>query len=33
MVNGIGPLVRIHIGLEDPQDLIADLARGLEKMK
>jgi len=25
--------VRIHIGLEDPQDLIADLAQGLEKMK
>jgi cystathionine beta-lyase len=28
-----GPLVRIHIGLEDPQDLMADLAQGLEKMK
>src|SRR5204862_191451 len=26
-----GPLVRIHIGLEDPQDLIADLAQGLDK--
>ncbi len=24
-----GPLVRLHIGLEDPADLIADLARGL----
>ena len=24
-----GPLVRLHIGLEDPQDLIADLARAL----
>ncbi|HUG45159.1 MAG TPA: cystathionine beta-lyase [Sphingomicrobium sp.] len=24
-----GPLVRLHIGLEDPQDLIADLERGL----
>ena len=24
-----GPLVRLHIGLEDPDDLIADLARGL----
>ncbi|MBS0331859.1 MAG: cystathionine beta-lyase [Proteobacteria bacterium] len=24
-----GPLVRLHIGLEDPQDLIADLAEGL----
>ncbi|MBV9828504.1 MAG: cystathionine beta-lyase [Alphaproteobacteria bacterium] len=28
-----GPLVRVHIGLEDPQDLIADLARGLEHLK
>lgn len=25
-----GELVRLHIGLEDPQDLIADLQRGLE---
>lgn len=25
-----GPLVRLHIGLEDPQDLIGDLARGLQ---
>jgi len=25
--------IRIHIGLEDPQDLIADLTQGLEKMK
>jgi cystathionine beta-lyase len=24
-----GPMVRLHIGLEDPDDLIADLARGL----
>jgi cystathionine beta-lyase len=24
-----GPLVRLHIGLEDPADLIADLAAGL----
>ena len=24
-----GPLVRLHIGLEDPDDLIADLAAGL----
>jgi cystathionine beta-lyase len=24
-----GPLVRLHIGLEDPDDLIADLGRGL----
>ena len=27
-----GPLVRFHIGLEDPEDLIADLAAGLERM-
>ena len=26
-----GPLVRLHIGLEDPEDLIADLARGMER--
>ena len=26
-----GPLVRLHIGLEDPDDLIADLAQGLER--
>ena len=25
-----GPLIRLHIGLEDPADLIADLARALE---
>ena len=25
-----GPLVRLHIGLEDPDDLIADLERGLD---
>ncbi|PHZ83390.1 cystathionine beta-lyase [Paremcibacter congregatus] len=24
-----GPLIRLHIGLEDPQDLITDLAQGL----
>jgi cystathionine beta-lyase len=24
-----GPLVRLHIGLEDPDDLIADLERAL----
>ena len=24
-----GPLVRLHIGLEDPDDLIADLAEAL----
>jgi len=28
-----GPLVRLHIGLEDPQDLLADLQRALEGMK
>jgi cystathionine beta-lyase len=26
-----GPAVRLHIGLEDPDDLIADLAAGLER--
>jgi len=26
-----GKLIRLHIGLEDPDDLIADLARGLER--
>ena len=25
-----GPLIRLHIGLEDPQDLIADLRAGLD---
>ncbi|WP_294358703.1 cystathionine beta-lyase [uncultured Sphingomonas sp.] len=29
MPNFAGPLVRLQIGLEDPADLIADLARGL----
>src|SRR5262249_26644284 len=28
-----GPLVGIHIGLEDPRDLIADLAQGLDKLR
>jgi cystathionine beta-lyase len=28
--NPEGPMVRIHVGLEHPQDLIDDLARGLE---
>ena len=28
-----GPLVRLHVGLEDPNDLIADLGRGFERMK
>src|SRR5207302_1949816 len=25
-----GPLIRLHIGLEDPQDLMADLRGGLD---
>jgi cysteine-S-conjugate beta-lyase len=28
-----GPLVRLHIGLEDPNDLIADLDRGFARMR
>lgn len=28
-----GPLVRLHIGLEDPDDLIADLRRGLDALR
>jgi cystathionine beta-lyase len=27
-----GPLIRIHIGLEDPEDLIADLEKGLARL-
>lgn len=27
------PYVRLHIGLEDPDDLIADLARGFDRMR
>ena len=27
-----GPLVRFHIGLEDPEDLIADLRAGLDAL-
>ncbi len=27
-----GPAVRLHIGLEDPADLIADLEHGLAKL-
>lgn len=27
-----GPTIRIHAGLEDPEDLIADLERGLERL-
>jgi len=30
--NPGGPAVRVHIGLEDPEDLIADLAEGLAKL-
>lgn len=32
-VNFSGTLIRVHIGLEDPDDLIADLAAGLERIK
>ena len=28
-----GPLVRLQIGLEDVEDLIADLARGLDRFR
>jgi len=28
-----GPLVRLHVGLEDPQDLIADLRTGLDAFR
>jgi cysteine-S-conjugate beta-lyase len=28
-----GPTLRLHIGLEDPQDLIDDLERGFERLK
>ncbi|HUZ63230.1 MAG TPA: cystathionine beta-lyase [Acetobacteraceae bacterium] len=28
-----GPMVRIHVGLEEPEDLIADLARGLDVLR
>jgi cystathionine beta-lyase len=31
--NLAGPLVRLHIGLEDPADLIADLRRGLDALR
>jgi cystathionine beta-lyase len=31
--NAAGPTVRIHAGLEDPQDLIEDLARGLDRLR
>ncbi|OCG06985.1 cystathionine beta-lyase [Gilliamella sp. wkB178] len=32
-VNFTGTLIRLHIGLEDPDDLIADLAAGLNRIK
>lgn len=28
-----GPMVRLHIGLEDPEDLIADLAAGMDRLR
>jgi cystathionine beta-lyase len=28
-----GPALRLHIGLEDPDDLIADLERGFEALR
>jgi cystathionine beta-lyase len=31
--NGGGPLLRLHIGLEHPDDLIADLERGLARLR
>ena len=31
--EGPGPLLRIHVGLEDPDDLIADLEQGLSKLQ
>jgi cystathionine beta-lyase len=31
--NPGGPTIRLHIGLEDPEDLIADLERGFARMK
>jgi len=27
-----GPVLRLHVGLEDPDDLIADLAQGFERL-
>jgi cysteine-S-conjugate beta-lyase len=29
--EGAGPMLRLHVGLEDPDDLIADLAQGFER--
>jgi len=28
-----GPLLRLHVGLEDPEDLIADLAQAFDHMR
>jgi cystathionine beta-lyase len=28
-----GPTLRLHIGLEDPQDLIEDLERGFQQLR
>jgi cystathionine beta-lyase len=28
-----GPLIRLHVGLEDPADLFQDLARGLDRLR
>jgi len=30
--HGAGPTLRIHAGLEDIDDLIADLARGFDRL-
>ena len=30
--NPGGPCLRLHVGLEDPDDLIADLAAGLARL-
>ncbi|WP_295857714.1 cystathionine beta-lyase [uncultured Xylophilus sp.] len=30
--RGRGPVVRLHVGLEDPADLLADLARGFDAL-
>ena len=31
--NPGGPALRLHIGLEDPDDLIADLERGFAQLR
>lgn len=30
--QGQGPLLRLHVGLENPEDLIADLEAGFDRM-